>query len=70
NMINKIKFQRVHSEYYVVNVKAFILTSPGEWVTPFDPPTEAHQTAFKTFIKPPSNRGNPHKLPEGRKLIV
>ncbi|MGP6603075.1 hypothetical protein [Ornithobacterium rhinotracheale] len=50
-MSNKIKIQRVHSEYYVVNGKAFILNSQGEWVTPFDTPTEEEKTAFKRFLK-------------------
>ncbi|MGV4331446.1 hypothetical protein ACQ1P5_01450 [Ornithobacterium rhinotracheale] len=57
-MSNKIKIQRVHSEYYVVNGKAFILNSQGEWVTPFDTPTEEEKM------------GKLKKLLEGRKLIV
>ncbi|MGV4448701.1 hypothetical protein ACQ1PN_11970, partial [Ornithobacterium rhinotracheale] len=51
NLSNKIKIQRVHSEYYVVNGKACILKYQGEWVTPFDTPTDEEKTAFKNFLK-------------------
>ncbi|MGV4517485.1 hypothetical protein, partial [Ornithobacterium rhinotracheale] len=50
-MSNKIKIQRVHSQYYVVNGKAFIQNEQGEWVTPFDVATEEEKTAFKNFLK-------------------
>ncbi|MGQ1929068.1 hypothetical protein [Ornithobacterium rhinotracheale] len=50
-MSNEIKIQRIHSRYYLVNSKAFILNEHDEWVTPFDAPTEEEKTAFKNFLK-------------------
>ncbi|MCK0202459.1 hypothetical protein [Ornithobacterium rhinotracheale] len=50
-MSNKIKIQRVHSQYYVVNGKAFIQNEQGEWVTPFDVATEEEKKEFKRFLK-------------------